>query len=150
MKNHSYKRNQKIKKGGAMHEFSNYTSGDGGGAAASGALTFGQQGSQQQAMVGSNTIGLHPQTGGNPLGLGNNTLDSMKSLSLLPGVPGMKLGGKNKKRGGNSSNLAKIAVPALLTYATTMIAPRSRKTYKGYKGSRNRFNRSRKFSRRNR
>ena len=60
------------------------------------------------------------------------------------------VGGKQKKQGGKN-NLAKIAVPILLTYAATVVAPRASKpgkTYKGYKGRK--FNRSRKFSRRTR
>ena len=141
------KKKSEMKKGG----FSEFAAGNGGGAAAAGALAFGAPGNQVAAMPGSNALLIHnPVTGGSNM----NLIEQVKMVGEPPGiqgmVPNMKLGGKNKKRGGNSSNLAKIAVPALLTYATTMIAPRSRKTYKGYKGSRSRFSRSRKFSRRNR
>ena len=115
--------------------FSKYsTGGECGGAHAFGMQAFGS-GSEQHAMgAGSNVIAVNQ-----PLVMGGTNL-----AVLNPQV----FGGKTKKRGGNHSNLAKIAVPALLTYAATMVAPRSRKTYKGYKGRK--FNRSRRFSRRNR
>jgi hypothetical protein len=141
------KKNSEIKKGG----FSEYVAGNGGGAAASGSHAFGLPGNQVPVMPGSNALLIHsPVSGGNM-----NLIEPVKMVSEVnnnaQGMMGpIKVGGKNKKCGGNSSNLAKIAVPALLTYATTMIAPRSRKTYKGYKGSRSRFSRSRRFSRRNR